>query len=345
MAAMNLLTRIDGRPTQAVERTKPLEARFRRSPQKRWAAPTRISKSRRIGIVIVTKNLLEARFFATYSYASAVRNIVHDRFSYLGDLEAFYCDDQFLEYTIPFRPHSAFHGFIAYVIETIARHDFSDVDLAQCQRNLATLACVPEALEDLKPDFLPIEEAFVAHNIEYLPFSHVLAERRRTFASATQDDLDDYLEETWLGEAWERLLEQSTAEVFLILFQNRSLLLLFNDMMSDHVRSTRLSDLDEPYRSRFRKDGALKRAPIPKWARKAVYFRDRGRCVLCRADLSGILSLLSVEHFDHIVPLAHGGLNDVSNLQLLCSKCNLKKRAGRAETSISYEPWYRIGKA
>jgi hypothetical protein len=292
----------------------------------------------------MAKDLLEARFFATYSYSSAVRNILHDRFAYLRDLEWFYCDDRFLEYTMPFRPHSAFHGFIAYVVETIAHHDFSDVDLAQCQRDLAAFARVPAALEDLKPDLLSIEEAFAVHDIEYYPFRHRLAERRRTFASATQDDLDEYLEETWLGEAWERLLEQFTAEVFLILFQNRSLLLLFNDMMSDHVRSTCISELDEPYRSRFREDGVLKRAPIPKWVRRAVYFRDRGRCVLCRADLSGTLSLRSVEHFDHIVPLARGGLNDVSNLQLLCSKCNLKKRAGRGETSISYEPWYRISK-
>ncbi len=303
------------------------------------------STGEHLGFCTMTKNLLEARYFATYSYASAVRNILHDRFAYLRDLEGFYGDDQLLEYTAPFRPHSAFHGFISYVVETIARHDFSDVELAQRQRNLANFSCIPAALEDLRPDLLPIEEAFAAHDIEYFPFRHMLAERGREFASATQDDLDEYLEETWLGAAWERLLEQFTEEAFLILFQNRLLLLLFNDMMSDHVRSTFVSELDEPYRSRFRGDGVLKRAPIPKWARRAVYFRDRGRCVLCRANLSGILSLRSVEHFDHIVALARGGLNDISNLQLLCGPCNLKKRAGRTETSISYEPWYEVRKS
>ncbi|MBD2001525.1 HNH endonuclease [Leptolyngbya sp. FACHB-541] len=83
-----------------------------------------------------------------------------------------------------------------------------------------------------------------------------------------------------------------------------------------------------------------KRVTPPKWARKAVFFRDRGMCAICGTDLSGLVSLSPIENFDHMVPLARGGLNDVTNLQLLCQPCNLRKRDGTATTSRTYEAWY-----
>jgi 5-methylcytosine-specific restriction endonuclease McrA len=49
---------------------------------------------------------------------------------------------------------------------------------------------------------------------------------------------------------------------------------------------------------------------------------------------------MSREEFDHIVPLADGGLNDVTNMQLLCRECNRRKRDGEAVTSDFYEAWY-----
>ncbi|WP_199318875.1 HNH endonuclease signature motif containing protein [Leptolyngbya sp. FACHB-541] len=63
-------------------------------------------------------------------------------------------------------------------------------------------------------------------------------------------------------------------------------------------------------------------------------------CAICGTDLSGLVSLSPIENFDHMVPLARGGLNDVTNLQLLCQPCNLRKRDGTATTSRTYEAWY-----
>ena len=56
---------------------------------------------------------------------------------------------------------------------------------------------------------------------------------------------------------------------------------------------------------------------IPKAVRQAVLIRDNYRCVKCgsQKDLQ----------FDHIVAVANGGSNEVGNVQLLCSVCNLEK--------------------
>lgn len=43
------------------------------------------------------------------------------------------------------------------------------------------------------------------------------------------------------------------------------------------------------------------------------------KCVLCT-------QLLRDFHIDHIIPLSKGGEHKIENIQLLCPKCNIKKR-------------------
>ena len=54
---------------------------------------------------------------------------------------------------------------------------------------------------------------------------------------------------------------------------------------------------------------------------KALFIKQRGQCVYCGVKLS------KGYHVDHIMPLALGGTNWPSNLQLTCEKCNNRKRA------------------
>lgn len=52
-----------------------------------------------------------------------------------------------------------------------------------------------------------------------------------------------------------------------------------------------------------------------------LFNNQKGKCIVC------FKSLLDGYHVDHIQPMARGGSNWPSNLQLLCPPCNLDKRA------------------
>ena len=62
------------------------------------------------------------------------------------------------------------------------------------------------------------------------------------------------------------------------------------------------------------------RIPIPPEVRKYVFTRNKYQCQSC-----GQTHQETELNIDHIIPLAKGGSNDISNLQTLCRKCNQRK--------------------
>lgn len=129
-------------------------------------------------------------------------------------------------------------------------------------------------------------------------------------------------------------------EAFHILFTNRKFLFEFNKLLSSYLSSRGREELSDEIISKIKISGGVRRTLVPKWAERAVYFRDRGRCMGCNKDLSGTLSLHNKQQIDHIIPLEKYGMNCVTNLQLMCDKCNLKKGTKIIEPSSKYESWY-----
>jgi hypothetical protein len=284
---------------------------------------------------------IEARYYETYELCDIVDQVLRDPYEHAGGLAGFTCDDGWVGLTEPFEQYSALHRFVEFVVRNVHHEQIESFDLAERQRSVDLLKDIPESLRDMQLTTLPIELAFGAYEIAHENFVEHLASIEKTFASASEDDLYHFVQDTFLTEAYDRLLDQTVKEVFHIVFQNRGLLLSFNDYVSRIVARAKLDQIAELPRSRFETNGTLRRRRPPQWAQRAVFFRDRGRCVLCDKDLSGLTNLSNIKNYDHMVPLARFGLNDVSNLQLLCAECNkASKSAGPAVTASTYQTWY-----
>lgn len=169
---------------------------------------------------------------------------------------------------------------------------------------------------------------FEEYGIPFVPF--------RAFGAANEEsESRRFL--SWFRAQEQRsffpLWEELTDEVFHILFGNRAFLMRFNMGLADWLDRN-------PHIGERTPEGRVNRSHIPRWVRKAVFYRDHGRCVLCLTDLSGLLVVDSEDHFDHMVPLRAGGVNDPSNIQLLCGDCNRRKAAGSPQTGSRYTPWW-----
>lgn len=179
--------------------------------------------------------------------------------------------------------------------------------------------------QDEATDFNPINWALQA--------IYIYKEMDLTNAVIETQQNEDYLEyyngfienlnESY-SDIFEEVVWKIATEMEHILFHNRDFLLRFNEQQATAFESNQ-----------------RKRKAIPAWVKKAVMYRDNGKCVFCKKDLSGAFSRLDSReiHFDHIVPLNKGGINDVCNIQLSCQKCNLSKKVV-AKTNTHYQTIY-----
>lgn len=253
-------------------------------------------------------------FHRTYEMASLVEDCASSSSSFI---EINWESPEVIKCVSKFSKTSLLHYYIYAMISVEERRAF---------RKNADLYEDEDAIEAL--------EAFLqAYGIDFLTYSD--------FLSTNTSDIA-YYSPFWQWflsqeEKFELLWEKVTYEVFHWLFANRAFLLQFNQSLAEYLKS---GEVNIPARY-LDKKGAIKRQHyFPTWIKKAIYYRDQGRCVLCQCDLTGLLSTDQRTHYDHIVPLNLMGINDPCNLQLLCEDCNLKKSGKSSKTATRYNPWW-----
>jgi hypothetical protein len=144
---------------------------------------------------------------------------------------------------------------------------------------------------------------------------------------ANQDNFFDFVGNS---ERYHNAIEELTDEVFHILFNNLQFLQQFNLLCAGYIRDSAFASEAQTL------GGNLKRVKIPMWTKRAIFHRDKGECRNCKRSLAATVNAVETERYDHIVPLAAFGANDVTNIQLLCAPCNLKKAAKAEPVSPLY---------
>lgn len=226
-------------------------------------------------------------------------------------------DSDVLKCLVEFSKSSILHHYIYAMVAGSDRFEYTDNADVYDEREMAE-----------------IEKMFELYGIEYRPREAFDPER-----PLSENDSDDPFCRWFYyqNQSFEILWEKITDEVFHLIFANRAFLLQFNLALANYLKSGKVCVPAEYLDAK----GVIKRQSyIPGWVKRAVFYRDQGRCVLCQTDLTGLLSTDQVIHYDHIVPLNLWGINDPCNIQLLCASCNLKKSGTHATSEFRYPPWW-----
>lgn len=270
------------------------------------------------------KDVFKMDYYQTYYFADICNTIMEKEFGYLRTLDDFWGNGHISHFIKPFQKYSNLHMFIEFTIDRL---------FYESNQNYSEFT-----IDELLNKRFWINNTLDYHNIEHISFKEWY-KNNSNISTHAEDLMYKYLEFLEFSNFYIKLKNQMIEETFFILFLNRKFLREFNLNLSGILE---ISDIDDINDSTLVKQNklVLKRKHIPKWAEKAVFYRDRGICTYCKKDLSGVMNISNRYHIDHIVPLEKYGLNDVSNLQLLCESCNTSKSSKHIKISNDYERWY-----
>ena len=272
---------------------------------------------------------IEMSYYNIYYYCNIADNFLTYCQNYIdwAPTGAQFTDSFFSEKPIDFSKYSALHSFCEFVVKQLV-HEETYKKLEEIQSEYDRLENISDRQERLLIAFnfggqsgnvkkLEIDRLFDYFNIKHEYFFDYLLTNNFSYI---EDAYNEFVE---FDSDVDDITLRLSREMFYILFQNRRFLLKFNLYLAN----------SNTY--------CIERCTIPQWVKRAVIYRDRGRCIKCGMDLSSQFDVVDERgiHFDHIIPLHNGGINDVSNIQLLCQHCNTSKNA-TVFTSDTYKDWY-----
>jgi len=272
------------------------------------------------------QSFIKMEYYETYYYANIISNILEDPSPYVRKIHEWYEENEEEVLLPPFPKWNRLQQFCEHVIESLIDENISLTAVDNIRNN-------PKAQ-------LWLDRALKFHGFDISGFQEWMIENDREISDLTEDDLADYHNEQYLCGQLGDLIEHLSKETFHVLFANRNLLLSLNQFLSGILLFNFGDEVPEGLGNSFERPGKLKRVSIPEWVKRSVFYRDKGMCSSCNKDLSGLVTAQPDKHFDHMVPLALGGLNDITNIQLLCEKCNLSKSSMPNAVSKLYEAWY-----
>ncbi len=125
------------------------------------------------------------------------------------------------------------------------------------------------------------------------------------FNAKNLSDEDDFYTFVSESDAYHIAMDDLVDEVFHVFFNDIRFLQSFNELCAGYIDGAGFGQ------EFMTEAGTLKRVPIPAWARRAIFHRDKGECRECKRSLAMVINRLETERYDHIVPLARFGVNDV----------------------------------
>jgi hypothetical protein len=239
-------------------------------------------------------NILDAHhdfsFFASYRFAGKVRGAIFEDDSYFPTES-----DEFLEQALKPMKRTILHCYIDKVIDSEVYFDLSDA-----------------TFNDNCGDY--VIKMLQAYSVKFKSFS--------AYHKETGFDIFEYNSDYLQEVAKNKLYPIITKEVFTLLFSDRAAMCMLNKRVASEVFTWKEID----FKGFLKRDGVVKRCDYwPSWLKKALFCREKGLCAICKRDLTSLHHTTAKLAIDHIVPLNLGGINDPTNLQLLCESCNSEK--------------------
>jgi hypothetical protein len=210
------------------------------------------------------------------------------------------------------------------VIDEVFSDDGNNIKLDLMQDALAQYD-EHEEVPEPHPSKLPVNLAMARLNIQHQSFEDWLRQKGRTFLDAHRQDVFEYYEHLRNEGQFDQLLDRATDEVFFLLFQNRNVLLIFSDMMAAELQRTADQPINDAENVREVQSAGRSAALLFLDGRSAPSISGIGGCAFfCHQDLTGVISVGSVDNYDHVVPLGRGGLNDVRTFSCYASRVTRK---------------------